>query len=392
MSVDDKPAAPQPQPEVEATGQRLLESARPSVVQIFTNTGMSGSGFIADEAGRIVTDAHVIENANEIIVRAADGKEYKAGLEKLDDTGDLAVLKLLSETKIGPHVNFRSTADLQPGEPVFTVGHGLGRRNAVLTTGFFEKQTTPMEFYTSFSAGVPAELDRRTAHFTPAQRTDFLEAFGKPALRANLPTNHGDSGGPTYDANGNVIGAAQIMVRGISALTPSERIEALLREPGKFRIGHGFRSEEWTERAKAYASGQPIEAAAYYTGMTALAGGGTIAVSKLMPRVAGGGFALYGAGKIFGDLPNYFDATDSRDAWRYGIASGGDALQIAGGIAMMIPRVRTVGMVAATVGLGTRVASDFIPTHYVVTDLSRADGDTRAPFSWDKVVSSRKTR
>jgi hypothetical protein len=370
--------------QIEMAGLDLYDTHRPSIVQVDTDARRRGSGFIADKHGRIVTDAHVIEGANEIFVIAQNGSRYKTGLEKLDDTGDLAVLQLLDTTrKLGPPLQFRKeTTGLQPEQKVYGIGHGMGLRTPELVIGYFEKETTPFGFSTSVNPKWAGRYAQKIAWLKPEQRAEAVESLNRPALMADMESRPGDSGGPVIDADGKLIGVMQMRLRGYHAMAPAERVEAMLSEPGRFKFKHGLRAEKWTENWTHLAAERPVAAA----GIAGLAAADTVIVSRLFPRIAGGGFGVHGTANLFNDVPAYFHATDSADSLKYGVACGGDLLETAGGIAMLIPRVRAIGIAAASLGFGTRLASDFVPNHYVVSEVSRLDGNNRPPFSWDRFI------
>ena len=75
----------------QAERNQLYAQANPAVVYIVVSNTASGSGFVYDEQGHIVTNYHVIEGASELLVNLADGKEYEAQLVGSDPVNDLAV-------------------------------------------------------------------------------------------------------------------------------------------------------------------------------------------------------------------------------------------------------------------------------------------------------------
>lgn len=368
------------QPEADEAGRKLYDAVRPSVVQIVTDKG-KGSGFILDDRGRIMTDAHVIDGSREIIVIAQDGKRYKAGIENIDDTGDLATLKLLNGKSPGPAVTFGDTSKLKQEDLLYGVGHAQGLRPAYLSPGYYRFKTSPLNI---FANGAPDQLDQLGAMistWTPSEQKDITEFLKRPVVQALLHQKQGNSGGPVFNSKGEVIGVTQMVSdNDMAYMAPSEHAQAFLRSDPKFKIGHGLQSSQWTESYKGLWHNEPALA-----GLTTAAAGGIgyggYRLAMRVPRIAGVALAVDGVTSALDDIPKYFNSTDSRDSWRYGLASGGDLLQTAGAIAMFFPKARTVGAIAATLGIGTRIGSDFVPSRYMVTDITRTDGTPRPPFS-----------
>ncbi|MHB8529475.1 MAG: Do family serine endopeptidase [Caulobacteraceae bacterium] len=133
----------------------------------------SGSGFFISSDGYIVTNNHVIDNAEEIKVVLKDGKELKATVVGRDEGTDLAVLKV--EGHGYPYVDFENSARPRVGDWVLAVGN-------------------------PFSLGNTA-----TAGIVSAYGRDIGETF-VDYIQIDAPINRGNSGGPTFDIYGRVIG------------------------------------------------------------------------------------------------------------------------------------------------------------------------------------------
>ncbi|MEL6858518.1 MAG: Do family serine endopeptidase [Pseudomonadota bacterium] len=137
-----------------------------------------GSGFFISEDGHIVTNNHVVENAVEIEVITDDGATLEAELVGVDAETDLAVLKV-KDAGDYPYVEFGQTKGLRRGDWVVAVGSPLGF-SGTATAGIVS------------AVGEPGDLRRSQSY------TDYLQI--------DAAINRGNSGGPTFDMNGRVIG------------------------------------------------------------------------------------------------------------------------------------------------------------------------------------------
>ncbi|KCZ93786.1 Do family serine endopeptidase [Hyphomonas johnsonii] len=134
-----------------------------------------GSGFLISKDGYVVTNNHVVENAVEIEVTLKDGRELEAELVGTDAQTDLAVLRI-KEKGTYPYVRFGNSHDMRKGDWVVALGNPFGLGGTA-------------------TAGI-LSADGRNIGAGPY--TDFLQ------IDASI--NRGNSGGPTFDLNGNVVG------------------------------------------------------------------------------------------------------------------------------------------------------------------------------------------
>jgi len=134
-----------------------------------------GSGFIIDKAGYIVTNSHVVENGKSIKVKLPDGREYDAKAIGSDTATDVALLKIKSEKAL-PSVEFGDDRQVRVGDWVVAVGNPFGLSNTV-------------------TAGIVSSIGRDVGN---GPYTDFIQI--------DAPINRGNSGGPTFDIQGKVIG------------------------------------------------------------------------------------------------------------------------------------------------------------------------------------------
>ena len=137
-----------------------------------------GSGFIVSQDGFIVTNAHVVENAEEITVRLTDKRELKAKVVGADARSDIAVLKV-DATSL-PVVKIGDTSKLRVGEWVIAIGSPFGFANTV-------------------TAGIVSAKSRENLSGDPN-----LDAI--PFIQTDVAVNPGNSGGPLLNMRGEVVG------------------------------------------------------------------------------------------------------------------------------------------------------------------------------------------
>src|SRR5206468_7384224 len=89
-----------------------------------------GSGFIIDAAGHVVTNAHVVEDADSVRVKLADDREFDAKVKGRDPRLDLAVLELVGARDL-PAASLGSSEELRVGEYVVAIGNPFGLGNTV---------------------------------------------------------------------------------------------------------------------------------------------------------------------------------------------------------------------------------------------------------------------
>jgi putative serine protease PepD len=162
----------------------ILDAARPAVVRIDVGgpNGVegTGTGFIVDSSGVIVTNAHVVADSDTVMVHLADGSALTGDVVGADTRLDLAVVQV---DKTGlPTLELGNSDDLQVGDAVVAIGNALG-----LSEGSGATVTT----------GIISGLDRVV---DVGSETLFN------AIQTDAAINPGNSGGPLVDANGRVIG------------------------------------------------------------------------------------------------------------------------------------------------------------------------------------------
>jgi S1-C subfamily serine protease len=159
-----------------ATTDRVVDFWTRNVMSVPRGTG---SGFIWDEQGHIVTNVHVIAGAAEATVKLADGRDYPATLVGASPAHDIAVLKIAPAGKAVVPVAIGTSDDLRAGQKVFAIGNPFGL-DWTLTTG------------------IVSALDRS------------LDSESGSVIRHLIQTdaaiNPGNSGGPLLDSAGRLIG------------------------------------------------------------------------------------------------------------------------------------------------------------------------------------------
>ena len=134
-----------------------------------------GSGFIIDEKGIVITNNHVIQDAEDIVVRVRGDKEYKATIIGADPLSDIAVLQIDSKEKFIP-VKFGNSDKARIGDWVIAIGNPFGLGGTV-------------------TAGI---ISARNRSIGLSRYEDYIQT--------DASINSGNSGGPLFDMSGDVIG------------------------------------------------------------------------------------------------------------------------------------------------------------------------------------------
>jgi len=170
----------------------VYDAASPSVVNITNRSTVydrffgaapqegTGSGFVYDDKGHIVTNYHVIEGADEILVTLANGQVYLAEVVGSDPTNDLAVLRVDSGVELPPPLAMADSSQLRVGQFVVAIGNPYGLQRTLTT-------------------GVVSALGRV---IQGAADNSFIGE----AIQTDAAINPGNSGGPLLDLQGRVIG------------------------------------------------------------------------------------------------------------------------------------------------------------------------------------------
>ncbi|MEU6997143.1 trypsin-like peptidase domain-containing protein [Nonomuraea sp. NPDC046570] len=176
-------ASPGGTSELEAAYEKTITQVLPSIVQITTRTGL-GSGVVFDTAGHIVTNAHVVGQATELLVTlASGGKPRSAKLVDSFPAGDLAVIKVDDPSGLTP-AKFGDSTKLRVGQIVLAMGNPLGLSGSV-------------------TDGIVSALGRTV---TEPQGQGSPGATIANAIQTSAAINPGNSGGALVNLAGEVIG------------------------------------------------------------------------------------------------------------------------------------------------------------------------------------------
>ncbi|MGZ9146648.1 MAG: Do family serine endopeptidase, partial [Nitrospira sp.] len=205
--------------EIQAVITELAEQAKPSVVNLFPITGASrpregpgertpnasgsGSGLIVDSDGHIVTNNHVIGDANEIEVRFSDKTRLIAHVVGKDPDTDLAVLKVTTDRPL-PSARFGDSAGVKVGQWVLAVGNPFGLDRTV-------------------TLGVVSGIGRENINLSR------YENF----IQTDASINPGNSGGPLFNLRGEVIGINTAIInfaQGIGFAIPSNMAKQIIEQ------------------------------------------------------------------------------------------------------------------------------------------------------------------
>jgi Do/DeqQ family serine protease len=206
--------------------------------QFFGNEGMApheehqrgqGSGFILDQSGVILTNAHVVDKADKVTVTLKDGRTFEGKVRGADPVTDMAVVKI--EGKDLPTVKLGDSDQVEVGDWAIAVGNPLGLDNTV-------------------TLGIISTLKRTSAQVgIPDKRLDFIQT--------DAAINPGNSGGPLVNERGEVIGintAIRADAMGIGFAIPINKAKAIKDQLAKGEaIAHPYLGVQMTTLTPALA-------------------------------------------------------------------------------------------------------------------------------------------
>jgi S1-C subfamily serine protease len=187
----------------------LYERINPAVVNIDVAAAAfgdlsefgSGSGFVIDKDGHIVTNNHVVENADEVRVTFFDGTVTTAKIVARDEDSDLAVIKVEMDAERLAPLEFGDSDSLRVGQRVIAIGN-------------------PWDLGGTMTVGIISALGRTL----PGRITADLSRYSIPDLiQTDAAINPGNSGGPLLDSMGRVVG-----------------VNTAIRSEGRYNAGVGF--------------------------------------------------------------------------------------------------------------------------------------------------------
>lgn len=205
----------------ESASAYVYESNNRSVVNIATRVGAervmwrenptedAGSGFVIDDDGHILTNYHVIEDADRIMVTMFDGDSYQAKAVGVDPLNDIAIVKLDVPQDLLFPVVIGDSGLLKVGHQVFAIGNPFGLERTMTT-------------------GIVSSLNRTL----PITRSRSI----KSVIQIDAAINPGNSGGPLFDSHGRLIGMNTAIASntgqsaGIGFAIPSNLISRVIPE------------------------------------------------------------------------------------------------------------------------------------------------------------------
>ena len=181
-----------PLSEAERANIELFERVSPSVVQVAARSAAanpldedegagdaSGTGFVWDNNGHVVTNNHVVQNGSEVAVKFASGEVAQAEVVGVAPNYDLAVLRIKNARQLPPPVALGSSNDLKVGQLAFAIGNPFGLDQ-------------------SLTSGIISALKRRLPTSSGREIANVIQT--------DTAINPGNSGGPLLDSAGRLIG------------------------------------------------------------------------------------------------------------------------------------------------------------------------------------------
>ena len=179
----------------------------------------SGTGFIIDKSGIIVTNYHVVENAKKLLVTLSDNSQWPGKLIGSDPNNDLAIVRIEAPSSRYDSLEFSSSNDISVGQKVLALGNPFGLRQTLTT-------------------GIISALGRTIA----AKNGRKIEGI----IQTDAAINPGNSGGPLLDSEGKVIGINTAIIGsagsvGIGFAVPSNTALRILPD----LLEHGYVLRPW---------------------------------------------------------------------------------------------------------------------------------------------------
>jgi serine protease Do len=164
-----------------------------------------GTGFIISADGQIVTNHHVIADADSVLVKLPDGREFQATVVGSDPLTDIALLRVEAAEDL-PAIDFGSSDAMRPGDEVFAVGHPFGLGGTV------------------------------TSGIVSATSRDIRSGPYDDFIQTDAAINRGNSGGPLFNNAGEVIGVNTAIFSpdggsvGIGFAVPSDLVQTIIAD------------------------------------------------------------------------------------------------------------------------------------------------------------------
>jgi 2-alkenal reductase len=197
-ATSPRPVEPRGQlSDIERSTIAVFERVSPSVVQVVgrpaselmttegEGPGQSGTGFMWDAAGHLVTNDHVVRGAGELAVRFASGEVARAAIVGAAPNYDLAVIRVQTARQLPPPVSIGTSGDLKVGQIAYAIGNPFGLDQ-------------------SLTSGIISALQRRLPTSGGREIANVIQT--------DVAINPGNSGGPLIDSAGRVIGVTTAIV------------------------------------------------------------------------------------------------------------------------------------------------------------------------------------
>ena len=202
----------------------IFEKSEPGVVRVNVQRGESeditggiGSGFVFDKKGHIITNAHVIKDANKVVVTFLDGRSYNADIIGTDSYTDIAVIKVNADLSFLHPLSIGDSSNLKVGEQIAAIGNPFGLSG-------------------SMTAGIISQLGRLLPTESNYQIPDVIQT--------DAAINPGNSGGPLLNMRGEIVGINTAIQSGTGEFTgvgfsiPSQTVAKIvptLIEKGEYK-------------------------------------------------------------------------------------------------------------------------------------------------------------
>ncbi len=202
----------------------IFEKSEPGVVRVNVQRGESedvkngvGSGFVFDKKGHIITNAHVVKNANKVVVTFLDGRSYNAEIIGADEYTDLAVIKVNADLALLRPLSIGDSSNLKVGEGIAAIGNPFGLSG-------------------SMTSGIVSQLGRLLPSGSGYSIPDVIQT--------DAAINPGNSGGPLLNMRGEIVGintaiqSATGEFTGVGFAIPSQTVAKIvptLVEKGEYK-------------------------------------------------------------------------------------------------------------------------------------------------------------
>ena len=192
----------------------LYKKVNPSVVTIESAEIVSGArgrqvrksigtGFITDEDGSIMTAAHVVHESDQVIIKFVDGTQLPAKVISSVRAADVALIKVDKLPSNSVIAKLGDSDKTEPGEPSFVIGNPFGIEHSLSIGHISGSQQRPV-----IASGLPLKL-----------------------IQTDAAINHGNSGGPLFNENGEVVGIVSHILSCLLYTSPSPRDQRGSRMP-----------------------------------------------------------------------------------------------------------------------------------------------------------------